>query len=217
MSQAQINEIEGAIAEILDFINAEGIDSFSDEVKDQLAQVLEQAGSRISELRESLVQQPELEELSIPEGIQLLWQLSGGQEQAFINYLRTFPLPEFQGLLANQGQLLQTIEQLRQNNPIERNQNIEGIEQAPLQSSNIWGFNYDPRQGRLLVRFQGGNVYSYDGVPPQIFNMFKSGALPARTNGRNQYGSWWRGKMPSLGATFYQMIREGGFPYQRLQ
>lgn len=91
-----------------------------------------------------------------------------------------------------------------------------------MPSSNINSFGYDEDTGRLLVKFQGdypqenGPIYAYGGVPKQIFDLFRRGAVPARTHGQNRWGRWWEGKVPSMGASLYTLIREGGYPYQRL-
>lgn len=91
-----------------------------------------------------------------------------------------------------------------------------------MPSSNVHSFAYDDKNGRLLVKFQGtypdqnGPVYGYEGIPKNIFNLFQSGAIPARTNGQNRWGRWWKGKVPSLGASLYTLIKNGGYPYQRL-
>lgn len=96
-----------------------------------------------------------------------------------------------------------------------------GITQA-MPSSNVEGFAYDDKTGRLLVRFLGkhpnrnGPIYAYDGVPPNIFDIFRRGAIPAKTNGRNKWGEWWQGKYPSIGAAMYHVIRAGGYPYRRM-
>lgn len=95
------------------------------------------------------------------------------------------------------------------------------LEQA-MPSSNVEGFAYDDKTGRLLVRFLGkhpdrnGPIYGYEGVPANIFDIFKKGAIPAKTNGKNKWGKWWQGKYPSMGAAMYHLIRAGGYPYQRL-
>ena len=91
-----------------------------------------------------------------------------------------------------------------------------------MPSSNIHSFGYDPENERLLVKFQGndgageGPVYGYGGVPKNIFDLFRKGSVPARTNGQNKWGKWWKGKVPSLGASLYTLIKEGGYPYQKL-
>lgn len=95
------------------------------------------------------------------------------------------------------------------------------IEQA-MPSSNVEGFAYDDKNGKLLVRFLGkypnrnGPIYSYGGVPSEIFDLFRKGAIPARTTGKNKWGKWWKGKVPSIGAALYTLIKNRGYPYQRV-
>lgn len=94
--------------------------------------------------------------------------------------------------------------------------------QEAMPSSNVEGFAYDDKSGRLMVRFLGkhpnryGDVYAYDGVPREIFDMFQKGAVPARTDGKNKWGKWWKGKVPSIGASLFTLIKERGYPYRRM-
>lgn len=112
-----------------------------------------------------------------------------------------------------------------------RIQQLRGEEQLPAQqqkleqsypSSNINSFGYDEETGQLLVKFQGdypqknGPVYSYGGVPKVIFDLFKKGAIPARTDGKNKWGKWWKGKNPSMGASMFTLIKNGGYPYKKI-
>ncbi len=96
-----------------------------------------------------------------------------------------------------------------------------GIEEA-MPSSNIEGFAYDDKTGRLMVRFLGkhpnrnGPIYAYQGVPANIADIFMRGAIPAKTNGKNKWGSWFQGKYPSMGAAMAHVIKAGGYPYQRM-
>jgi len=89
-------------------------------------------------------------------------------------------------------------------------------------SSVINAFKYDPKNQKLFVQFKGkwpneeGNIYSYDGVPPQIANIFSSGAVPAKTQGKNAWGEWYIGKNPSMGASMNVLLKEAGFPYKKL-
>ncbi len=132
---------------------------------------------------------------------------------------------EFQGMLAQTlERLVNRIDELKAQNP------VEGLQSTPQEpqlgpgapSSNIHSFGYDEDNGRLLVKFQGdypqenGPVYAYGGVPKQIFDLFQKGAVPARTDGQNKWGRWWKGKVPSLGASLYTLIKNGPYPYQRL-
>ena len=98
---------------------------------------------------------------------------------------------------------------------------IGDIGQA-MPSSNVEGFAYDDNSGRLLVRFLGqypnrdGAIYAYEGVPKEIFDLFRSGSIPARTDGKNKWGKWWKGKIPSIGASLFSLIKNRNYPYQRL-
>jgi hypothetical protein len=91
-----------------------------------------------------------------------------------------------------------------------------------MPSSNVEGFAYDDNSNRLYVRFLGkhpnryGPVYQYENVPANIFEIFRRGAIPAKTDGKNKWGHWWKGKYPSMGAAMYHLIRAGGFPYQQV-
>lgn len=122
-------------------------------------------------------------------------------------------------------QVMQFVEIYQQRNPVEsmgptptpQEQLTEG---GP--SSNVESFGYDDKTGQLLVRFLGkypdrnGPIYAYGGVPKEIFDLFQKGAIPARTNGKNKWGEWWKGKVPSFGASLYTLIKTQGYPYQKL-
>lgn len=93
---------------------------------------------------------------------------------------------------------------------------------SPFPSSNVAAFKYDPKTQKLLVRFHGkepsdvGSVYGYDGVPQNIYDVFSRGGVAPRTSGQNRYHRWIKGVTPSLGASLYALIREGGYPYRRM-
>jgi hypothetical protein len=138
---------------------------------------------------------------------------------------------ELQGMIAEEMEItLQRIEQLREEeSDVDRITGGQTIREPPinpppggLTSSNVNSFGYDDKTGRLLVKFQGdypqqnGPVYAYGGVPKQIFDLFKTGAVPARTDGKNKWGRWFRGKVPSLGASLFTLIKNGGYSYTRL-
>lgn len=216
MAQAQINAIQQGITQMIQFVQSTGMDAFSDEVKLDLAQAISQATDRIAQLREQMAQSPEAPAPQIPPGADLLWILAGHNDAAFVSYLNNFPDPALNALLRNPTQLTQVIEHLQRTMPQGELPSEGGIPHAPLESSNIYGFRYDPKSGRLLVRFQSGSVYGYDGVPAGVFQVFQQGAVPARTQGQNEFGRWWIGKQPSLGSAFYNLIRQGGYSYQQL-
>ena len=124
-------------------------------------------------------------------------------------------------LLSAASQRLASMEQ----NPVEglppnAGQQPQMTEAMP--SSNVEGFAYDDKTGQLMVRFLGehpnrnGPVYAYSGIPKEIFALFQKGAIPARTDGQNKWGKWWKGKVPSIGASLYTLIEEPGYPYKKL-
>ena len=206
-----MDELLGYVTQLIDYVEANG-NTLNAATQKELAVFLQEVMGFINEY-----QQRAPIEAPVPQGTDLLWILAGGKPEAFVEYLNTFPDPAFKALLSNPSQLQQVIAELAQKIPEGINLEADGIQHAPLLSSNIYGFQYDPDKGELLVRFNNGGVYAYSGVPTGVFNIFQKGAVPAKTSGKNQYGEWWQGKMPSLGAAFYELIRNGGYPYQKLK
>lgn len=236
MNEKQIDDIKEALREMMKLLVQRG-EPLSDELKFKIAQVMEHAATRITQLRQEQGKEQEVlppEEIPAPEmqapqanaattlgpppspAAQLMWILAGQNVDAFINYLGTYPDPELRALLANPDELDRNINYLMQMMPPGQLPSQDGIEKAGINSSNIYGFKYNPKNGKLLVRFNSGAVYGYEGVPAQVFKVFQQGAVPAKTNGQNNYGRWWRGKAPSIGASFYELIKRGGYSYTRL-
>lgn len=93
---------------------------------------------------------------------------------------------------------------------------------AGMPSSNVAGMAYDPKTQDLKVQFLGkhpnrnGPVYQYPNTPPVIAELLQSGAIPARTNGQNKWGSWWKGKVPSAGASVFSLLKNRNAHFQRL-
>jgi hypothetical protein len=163
--EQQIEDLKNALREVMKMVTQRG-EPLSEELKLQVARVMEHVASRIQQLREE--QQNE-----------------------------------------------EPVEQLQPNLAQPK------IQEA-MPSSNVFGFNYDYDNQKLLVKFQGndgvgqGPIYSYEGVPRYIFDLFKRGAAIAKTTGHNKWGSWWTGKTPSIGAAMHSFIKNGGYAYQRL-
>jgi hypothetical protein len=208
--EEQVEQIKNALRQVMQAIAQRG-QPISQEVRDLLTQVIRHAGERISQIRQGEASaQP-----GTPPGADLLWILSGGNATAFSKYLSNVPDPVLNSIAGNPARVQSLVNQLSQKVTLPVGEVQGGIPKADLQSSNIYGFAYDPRNGVLRVRFQGDGIYEYGGVPPQIFKAFQRGAIPAKTNGQNEYGKWWEGKSPSLGASFYQLIRDR-FPYKKV-
>jgi hypothetical protein len=230
MNEERIQQIKDQLRQLMQQISEMGEEP-PPEIQDLLLQVLEKSKQKIQKLREEENNQPPqgapptqpplggqtAPDLEVSNDARLLWILSGSQPQAFISYLRSFPTPATQSLLNDPNHLNATIEQLQRSIPQEAQPVVDGIPHADLQSSNIWGANYDPATGKMKVRFQGGSEYEYDGVPKNIFNAFIKGNASAKTKGKNPYGEWWPQKNPSMGAAMNQYIKAGGFTYRKLR
>ncbi|MEN6512261.1 MAG: KTSC domain-containing protein [Chloroherpetonaceae bacterium] len=115
-----------------------------------------------------------------------------------------------------QGMLAQTLLQLL------NRMDSTGIPEGSFPSSNVNGFQYDPKNQELLVQFHGpypqaaGPVYRYAGVPQYIFNIISRGQIGPLTSGRNRYHAWHRGITPSLGAAVNALLKAGNYQYERI-
>ena len=99
---------------------------------------------------------------------------------------------------------------------------VPQLDQGPFPSSNVNAFKYNPKTQQLFVKFHGkdsadsGPVYGYQNVPQNIYDVFAQGRVGPKTSGQNQYHRWIKGVTPSLGASLNALIKEGGYPYQRM-
>lgn len=84
-----------------------------------------------------------------------------------------------------------------------------------IKSSNLWKFKYDDEMGELVLRFNNGETYTYYSVPPDVFNAIREGDGVCDTEGENQWGRWFVGKTPSVGAAIHEILIGGGFAYTK--
>lgn len=96
------------------------------------------------------------------------------------------------------------------------------VPESEIESSNVNGFKFDPKTGKLLVQFHGkyplreGPVYQYSGFPPFLFDILKRGAIAPKTSGTSPFHDWHRGISPSLGASVNAILKAGNYPYQKV-
>ena len=133
------------------------------------------------------------------------------------------PLPPIEEIEAEQAAVAEQVTPAEPE-PQAPSEPIPPLDDAPYPSSNISGFKYDPKSKKLIIRFQGkypqkysGSVYSYENVPQNIFDVFRRGAVAPKTSGRNAWHRWRKNQSPSLGASAYALIREGGYKYRKLR
>lgn len=84
-----------------------------------------------------------------------------------------------------------------------------------IKSSNLWKFKYDDIKQELTLRFQDGSFYTYFSVPPDIFESIRGGEGVCSTEGENEWGKWFIGKSPSVGAAIHEILIGGNFAYQK--
>ena len=202
--------IKQAFGQFVSLVGA-SYSQLSEPVKQKVAEFLEVARQKLSTLKGRPVTAP------IPDAARLLWELAGRNPEPFARYLQQLPSPELQSIVTNPGLLAQTIQNLQREMPLEQLGQLDGLPQAWLNSSNVAAYSYDQGSGKLKVKFHNGGLYEYSGVPKEIYELFNSGAIPARTDGKNEYGKWWKGKVPSLGASLHWLVKAGGFPYKKLK
>lgn len=200
----EIDQIKAALRSVLQAMVNQG-SAITPEQRQSFTELVLRAQDRILSLRNE----------PIPQGAEQLWTLAGGNRQAFQNYIQNVPNRSLNQLEQSPVQLRNIEDRLDQRITFPAGQVEDGIPKAQLQSSNVYGFSYNPKDSKLFVRFQGGGVYEYENVPPLAFKIFQQGAIPAKTKGQNQYGRWWIGKKPSLGASFFRIIRDN-FPYHKV-
>lgn len=198
----------------------DNLDDFSDDelftFQQDFQNTLQQVNQALDILEAQEQAQTTTETQFIPEEADMLWILAGGNEEAFASYIDTYPSNNLDRYKGNPQAIRMLSEQLKNRLPQDRKGEQDGVPQAWLQSSNIYGFQYDPRSKKLKVKFQGDGVYEYEGVPQSIYQMFANGAHAAVTSGSNAFGSWYIGKKPSLGSAFYHLIKLGGYPYEKI-
>lgn len=198
----------------------DNFDQLDDAEAEEISEFLIESFTILEQLQKQRLQETPEVQSSIPQGAELLWILSGQQPNAFVDYLRTYPGEGLKELAANPTRLAQIIQRLQAESPQEQlGVDAHGIEDTQFPSSNVAGMKYDPKSGKLLVKFHGDNgepIYQYDSVPPQIFELLQHGNAFAQTKGKNKWGEWWPMKNPSIGAALNQWIKKAGYPYQRI-
>lgn len=210
-----MDEERGLIEKILSIVSsmAQKGETIPPEIESRLAQMINQYADQLE------VSEPPISGRVtplVPPGADLVYILSGGDPQAFASYLKTVPDPQLNQMANNPSQVQSLFTQLHGKITIPHGEVEDGVPKAPLQSSNVYGFSYDPKSSKMYVRFNSGSVYQYQNVPPAAFKAFTRFGVPAKTSGKNAYGQWWKGKSPSMGASFYEIIKNGPFPYQKV-
>ena len=93
--------------------------------------------------------------------------------------------------------------------------NMDIIE-GGVASSNVSGYRYNTNNNELVIEFNDGSKYKYSQVDFTRFENVVLGDASCITEGENEYGRWWVGKSPSVGAALYEYLVKDNIPYQKL-
>lgn len=83
------------------------------------------------------------------------------------------------------------------------------------QSSNVDRILYNDETKEMVIKFNNGRFYTYYDVDFEEFNGVLTGDAVCRTSGDSQWGSWFVGKTPSVGAAVYEYLVRSGKTYRR--
>jgi len=82
-------------------------------------------------------------------------------------------------------------------------------------SSNVDKIMFNDENDEMVIKFNDGSYYTYYNVDFNLFRDIFEGNGVCRTEGENQWGEWWVGKNPSVGAAVYEKLVLDGVPYRK--
>jgi hypothetical protein len=85
-----------------------------------------------------------------------------------------------------------------------------------VQSANVKAWKYDTEFETLEIEFNDGSKYLYEFVSFEEYTKITEGRARCKTEGENQYGKWFVGKTPSVGAAVYKFLVESGKMFVKL-
>jgi len=90
------------------------------------------------------------------------------------------------------------------------------ILQGGVASSNVQSYRYNDVSGELILTFNDGSRYRYYQIDKDDFESIVLGDAECITEGENEYGRWFIGKSPSVGAAVWQYLIDRAIRYQKL-
>jgi hypothetical protein len=90
------------------------------------------------------------------------------------------------------------------------------ILQGGVASSNVDSYRYNDKSGELVLTFNDGSRYRYYQIDKEDFENIVLGDAMCETEGENEYGRWWIGKSPSVGAAVWKYLRDRNIRYEKL-
>jgi hypothetical protein len=88
--------------------------------------------------------------------------------------------------------------------------------QGLVNSSNVASYKYNTNNGELILTFNDGSRYRYSGVDFTEYENIVLGDATCETEGENEFGSWFVGKTPSVGAAVWKYLIDRNVRYEKL-
>lgn len=84
-----------------------------------------------------------------------------------------------------------------------------------ISSSNVKKIMYNDETKEMFIQFQDKSIYTYFNVSFELFREVQKGEAKCITSGENEYGKWFVGKTPSVGAAVHKFLVKKGIKYQK--
>lgn len=89
---------------------------------------------------------------------------------------------------------------------------IEGY----VASANVDEYRYNDVNHTLILTFHDGSKYKYFGIDRETFDSIVLGDASCETAGENEFGRWWVGKQPSVGAAIWKYLIDTNVRFEKL-
>ena len=95
-------------------------------------------------------------------------------------------------------------------------QDFNIIRSKTINSSNVKSYRYNTKTFELEIAFNDGSKYRYFEVDFETFENISYGDATCITTGENDFGSWFEGKSPSIGAAIWEFLINDGVQYEQI-
>lgn len=90
------------------------------------------------------------------------------------------------------------------------------ILQGGVASSNVASYRWNSTNNTLILTFHDGSRYKYYTIDRNDFENIILGDATCITDGENEYGRWYEGKSPSVGAAVWEYLIDKNIRYEKM-
>lgn len=90
------------------------------------------------------------------------------------------------------------------------------IIQGGVASSNVASYRYNTNNNTLVLTFHDGSRYKYFAIDREEFENIILGDATCITEGENEFGRWYEGKSPSVGAAVWEYLIDKNVRYEKM-